>query len=157
MAGRKDENGLTPRRLKFCQEYVKCGNASEAYRRSFSTKNMASTTVTNNAHILMRDTDVSAMVRKLTVKTAAKAEKDLDITVETTIRDLTDAMAFSKECGNPSALVNAIMGRGKVLGHVIDRKDISISKTIEGMTDDELDALIDDAIDSEEDTEEGED
>jgi hypothetical protein len=144
MSRRKDADGLTPMRRKFVEEYIKCGNASEAYRRSFSAKNMKDTVVQQNASKLLRDNHVSIMIRKLTAKTVAKAEKKLDISIETTINDLNDAMRFAKECGNPGALVSAVVARAKVLGHVIDKKEITtISQSIEELSEDELDELID--------------
>ena len=28
---------LTPKQAKFCREYIKCGNATEAYKKAYDT------------------------------------------------------------------------------------------------------------------------
>jgi len=64
---------LTRRREKFCIEYIKNnGVAAEAYRKSFSTKNMKDETIWNNAYKLMQNNDVSAMIESLRAKAEAE-------------------------------------------------------------------------------------
>lgn len=40
---------LTPKQEKFCQEYMKTGNASEAYRRAYNTKRMKDNSIHQKA------------------------------------------------------------------------------------------------------------
>ena len=56
---------LTPKKNKFAEEFVKCGNQSEAYRRAYNCKNMKPETITENASKLMRDNDVITRVKEL--------------------------------------------------------------------------------------------
>jgi hypothetical protein len=140
--GTRDKNGLTPKMLKFCQEYVACGVLTEAYKRSYAAQNMTNKACHEKASTLMKDVKVRAHFERLNAETSKKVAEKLEITVETTVNDLTAAAEFARECNNPSAMVSAIMGRGKVLGHVIDRKDVTLNKTVSELTDDELDSLI---------------
>ena len=55
---------LTPKKKKFADEFLKCGNQSEAYRRAYNCKNMKPETITENASKLMRDNDVATRVKE---------------------------------------------------------------------------------------------
>ena len=59
---------LTPKKNKFAEEFIKCGNQSEAYRRAYNCKNMKPETVTEAASKLMQDYDVSTRVQELQEK-----------------------------------------------------------------------------------------
>lgn len=63
---------LTPKKNKFAEEFVKCGNQSEAYRRAYNCKNMKPETITENASKLMRDNDVITRVQELREKVEKK-------------------------------------------------------------------------------------
>lgn len=59
---------LTPKKKKFVDEYIKCGNQSEAYRKAYDCKNMKAETITNNAFKLMQDNDVATRFKELNEK-----------------------------------------------------------------------------------------
>ena len=63
---------LTPKKNKFAEEFIKCGNQSEAYRRAYNCKNMKPETVTEAASKLMQDYDVSTRVQELQKKVEKK-------------------------------------------------------------------------------------
>ena len=46
---RKDMKGLTIKQENFCNYYLECGNASEAYRRAYSCSNMKGDTINRKA------------------------------------------------------------------------------------------------------------
>jgi phage terminase small subunit len=54
--------GLTPKREAFCLAYLRLGNASEAYRQSYSAGNMADRTIWEKASRLLADGKVKARV-----------------------------------------------------------------------------------------------
>ena len=62
------QRGLTLKQEKFCQEYMDTGNATEAYRRVYSTSRMKSTTVNRNAKALLDHSKISARIENLRVK-----------------------------------------------------------------------------------------
>lgn len=49
---------LTQKQKKFCQEYIKCGDKTEAYRRAYHTKNMKPKTISRKAlELFEKDTN----------------------------------------------------------------------------------------------------
>lgn len=74
---------LTPKKKKFADEFFKCGNQSEAYRRAYNCKNMKPETITENASRLMRDNDVAARIQKLQDKVDKKNIADAQEIQET--------------------------------------------------------------------------
>lgn len=63
---------LTQRQLDFCVVYVETGNATEAYRRVYSTANMKEATVGRRAKELMDDGRIAARIQEMR-DAAAKA------------------------------------------------------------------------------------
>lgn len=69
---------LTPKQEAFCQEYIKTGNATESYKRSYSTKNMKSETINNNAYMLLKNSDISARIKALSDEIKNKSIADAE-------------------------------------------------------------------------------
>lgn len=67
-------SGLTIKRERFAVEYVRTGNASEAYRLSFSATKMNEKTVWECASRLVADRKVAARIKELQENIAEKAE-----------------------------------------------------------------------------------
>jgi len=67
-------NKLTPKQEKFCNLYVELGNASEAYRQSYSCKRMKTETVHRKAVELMANGKITARVRELQAELKAKSD-----------------------------------------------------------------------------------
>jgi len=83
---------LTPMQEKFCQEFIKTGNQSEAYRRAYpKSLKWKPETVTERASVLMRDSNVSTRVKEL----QAKIEKKNEITKEWIFKQLKNVIAKS--------------------------------------------------------------
>lgn len=57
--------GLTPKQETFCQEYIKCGNASEAYRIAYDCKNMKPETINVKACELLKNGNIMVRVQEL--------------------------------------------------------------------------------------------
>lgn len=68
---------LTPKQEKFCQEYLKSGNATQAYKKSYSTENSTDKSINEQASILMSDRKISERIKHL----ASKLEQKNAITV----------------------------------------------------------------------------
>ena len=64
---------VTPKQELFCQEYLKCGNAAEAYRRSFGTDGMKPESVWQSASHLRKNSKVIARLAQLHEKAVDKA------------------------------------------------------------------------------------
>lgn len=65
---------LTQKQESFCQLYLELGNASEAYRQSYSCKNMKMESINNKAYELLHKVDITARIKELQEATAQKSE-----------------------------------------------------------------------------------
>lgn len=82
--------GLTIKQENFCNYYLECGNASEAYRRAYNAENMKDETIWSRASKLLAEYKVSTRVEEL-----RKQANDLSrITKERILKELSN-MAFS--------------------------------------------------------------
>lgn len=67
---------LTVKQEKFAQEFVACGNASEAYRRAYDTSKMKATTVETTACATMKVPKIAARIAELKGAIVERAEID---------------------------------------------------------------------------------
>lgn len=56
------EGKLTIKQEKFCNKYLECGNASEAYRFAYDCSRMSDNTVWNNAYQLLQNSEVATRI-----------------------------------------------------------------------------------------------
>lgn len=111
---------LTPKQEAFCLAYIETSNASEAYRRAgYSAGN--DKTTHEAASRLLKNSKVIARVEALQRKHVERHE----ITVDDLVRELDEARKLAIETEAPAAAVAAIMGKGKLLGLIVDRKELS--------------------------------
>lgn len=64
---------LTPKQEKFCQEYIQCGNASEAYRRAYKADKMKTETIHKRSGELMQNGAVAGRISELNAEIKSKA------------------------------------------------------------------------------------
>lgn len=83
---------LTPKQENFCQEYIKTGNASEAYRISYNTKTKSENTINVNASKLLSETKISLRVKEL----KEQLEEKHNITKDMILKELAN-IAFVRE------------------------------------------------------------
>lgn len=81
---------LTIKQENFCNYYVECGNASEAYRRAYNAVNMKDKTIWERASKLLNEYKVSTRVEEL----RRQANDMAKITKERILKELSN-MAFS--------------------------------------------------------------
>lgn len=129
---------LTIKQEKFCQEYVKTGNASEAYRRAYNAGNMTPKSVNEVACQLMSDLKISSRVSELKAKAAERHDITVDSLTEMLIEDRKDAKLSDQH----SVAVAAVRELGRLHGLIIDRKEITVHGAISAMSDDELSSFI---------------
>lgn len=63
---------LTPKQKKFCQEYIKCGNQTEAYKQAYGCKDWKPETITKRASELMQNGDIQGRIAELQQKVEKK-------------------------------------------------------------------------------------
>lgn len=56
---------LTQKQETFCLEYLKDGNATRAYRESYNTAKMKDATISNNAYMLLKNSEIIAKIESL--------------------------------------------------------------------------------------------
>ena len=81
---------LTIKQENFCNYYVECGNASEAYRRAYNAVNMKDKTIWERASKLLNENKVSTRVAEL----RRQANDMAKISKERILKELSN-MAFS--------------------------------------------------------------
>lgn len=106
---------LTPKKNKFAEEFIKCGNQSEAYRRAYNCKNMKPETVTEAASKLMQDYDVSTRVQEL----QEKIEKRNVLSAQQLQEELTRYILDEKE---EECIVTEGIGEGYSQARKISKK-----------------------------------
>ena len=77
-------NKLTLKQEKFCNLYVELGNASDAYRGSYSCGNMKDETINNKAYQMLKREDIRARVAVL----QAEIKNRMDYRKEDALREL---------------------------------------------------------------------
>ena len=118
---------LTAKQEKFCQEYIKCGNQSEAYRQAYDvSKNTKDESVWVNACKLMADAKVSQRVYELQEKAL---ERTL-VTVESLTIELEEARAMAQDTGQPAAMTSASMGKAKIHGFDVQKHQVEASFSV---------------------------
>ena len=105
----------------FAQKYVELGNASAAYREAYNPDNSTDKTIWENACRTLAISKVSTRVFKLQQQAADRNE----ITVDTLITELEEARALALDIAQPSSMVSASMGKGKLLG--LDKSELKIT------------------------------
>lgn len=120
---RKAKRRFTEKMELFCLAYIETGNASEAYRRSYNTANMADKTAQREGYNLLQNPLVQARIEELRTKVMERHE----ITVDTLLVELEEARkaALGAETPQTSAAVSATMGKAKLLG--LDKKIVELT------------------------------
>lgn len=103
---------LTPKQETFCLEYLKTGNASEAYRLAYDAKAMKENTINRNAHQLLKNNKITARIDELKGPAIKKAQ----MTLESHLEDLLMLRKKAEEEGKLDAAIRAEIARGKHSG-----------------------------------------
>jgi phage terminase small subunit len=105
MGRSKKVEGLTAQQERFCLEYVKHGNATEAYRTAFPNSKAKPEVLHNLASRLVNSGDVQVRIDSM----REKVEKKTDMTIERWAQEVTrlstvDPRKLSHEDGRPKML-----------------------------------------------------
>lgn len=119
MKGRRTtdpETGLTAQQEAFCVELVKTDNASEAYRKAYSTKNMKASTISRNAKALQENSKITARLSVL----RSDVRKKSGITLEEHLSTLRELRQEARAAMQYGAAITAEVSRGKVSGLYVE-------------------------------------
>lgn len=110
---------LTEKQQRAVVEYkTNGGNKTQAYLTAYNASNMKNATVRRNAHTLFELEHVKAHIEQHDNNIQEKFE----YTIEQYIKELNEAIDFSKQLGNPASYVSAIKAKGSAFG--FDKKTV---------------------------------
>lgn len=116
---------LTPKQDAFCLKYVETGNASEAYRQTYHTDGMKPESVNRKAKELMDNGKITARISEL----QAEHAKRHNLTVDDLLEELEEARQMAKDKENAGAMINATMGKVKLLG--LDKQSVEVKANVQ--------------------------
>ena len=140
---------LTPKQQRFAVEYVRCGNASDAYRAAYNTDSMAPSTIQNEAWRLTVHHEIAERIDELQLAHARTVSlEQIDVLVG--LRELIDR---ASDAGQFGAVVRAWELLGRSIGMFSDRTDVRgviqhVIRPLEAYSDDDLRVFIDGTPDS---------
>ena len=117
-----------PRREKFAHELAAGHSAAEAYERAGYKPNYG------NCIRLKGNERVAARVAEIQYAGAAQAE----VSIASVLAELETARLLALKHGQASAAVAATMGKAKILGLIIDRREVGDAGAFDSLTDEEL-------------------
>ena len=119
---------LTQFQEAFCLQFIKSGNASDAYRAvSPNSNGWTNNALWVTASKMMARPNVDLRIAELQAGMAARAI----VSAESLADELDATITMARECGQPGVCVAAIMGKAKLFGLLVDRKE-----TRKGLLDD---------------------
>ncbi len=105
-----------PRHERFARELAAGKTAEEAYAAGGYRPSRQ-----NTHRLLTTNDDIRARLAELQGKAATKAV----VTVESLCAELDEAKAAALKANQPGAAVSAIMGKAKLLGLIVDKKQVT--------------------------------
>ena len=117
------ENKLTIKQENFCLEYVKCGNASEAYKKAYSVGKLKASTINREAKSLLDNHKITTRIKELREPVIEKAQ----ITLEGHLADLLTLRELAVKYQQISAAINAEIARGKAAGIHIEKSQVNLN------------------------------
>jgi hypothetical protein len=121
-----------PRHEKFAAELAAGKCAAEAYERAGYVKNFG------NCIRLKGNERVSARVDEILQEATKKIVQDIEYTRDTLLFEMEKARQLALKRGQASAAVQCTMGKAKILGLIIDRREVGEVGAFDHMTDEEL-------------------
>lgn len=114
---------LTPKQEKFCHAIVDGKSQAEAYKEAYSTKNMADSTVYQEASRLMDNPNISARIAEL----RERIDNKLVMSAKKRAEKLTEFINND----DPSIAMKAIDILNKMTGEYVQKVEASVEQEIE--------------------------
>jgi hypothetical protein len=116
----------------FCQHLALGKTASEAYEMAGYKPSRS------NASVLRANQNVSDRLSEILQQSERKVVQQIEYTRDSILAELDEARKMAIELKNPSAAWQAAMAKAKLLGLVIDRREVGNVGPFDDMTDEEL-------------------
>lgn len=133
---------LTPRQQRFVDEYVLCGNASEAARRAGYSEKTAGAIATENLQ--------KPVILEAIQAARARLAADYEVTRQGVIGGILEAIEMARQMADPSAMLTGYRDLARMCGFnepevtrvaVVDTASAAFVAKFAAMTDAELAAL----------------
>lgn len=112
---------LTVKQEKFCQAWLRTGNASAAYRQAYDAQRMQPQTVNRKAIELTRNGRIAARMAELQTPVVAEAQMTLAAHLER-LAELADE---ARDAGQFAAAITAETNRGKAAGFYREKVELT--------------------------------
>jgi hypothetical protein len=116
----------------FCQHLALGKTASEAYEMAGYKPSRS------NASVLRAKQNVSERLSEILQQSERKVVQQIEYTRDSILAELEEARQMAIELKNPSAAWQAAMAKAKILGLIIDRREVGETGAFDHMTDEEL-------------------
>ena len=114
---------LTAKQENFCLAYIETGNASEAYRQAYNAENMKPEVIHVKACELIKGGNVSVRIIEL-----QEAHREAhNVTVDSLCAELDEAREMAAETKQPGASVSATMGKDRLHGLGLEKRQTHIT------------------------------
>lgn len=150
------KTALTPKQQAFITAYLKTGNASEAYRKSYNAVNMKDKTINRKAHDVLMHPKVKAALAKVEQKSieaavltrqwvlerlmrnALMALGEAPITTTTTVDGVTTTETITKVDHAAANKALELLGKVDNLGMFVTKKAITMENQFSNMSEEDL-------------------
>lgn len=114
---------LTLKQEKFCLAYIKTGNATEAYRQTYSTANTKPASMNRIAAKLMDNVNIISRIKEIRAPIIEKAQ----MTLESHLTDLMLLRNLATQKNQIAAAITAEIARGKAAGIHIEKSQVNLN------------------------------
>lgn len=138
---------LTPKQNAFALLIIDGIDPLDAFKQCYDTKSMNPTTIRANALQLAGHPGVceltggSAIVKVQPAELAISVDP-VDLTKAWLLRQGMETYVEARKAGQPSAAKAALELLAKISGHLIERKDVRFIRTVDDLSDEELEAIL---------------
>lgn len=126
------ENGLTLAQELWCMRYIECGDAKQAYLAAFGIE----ATPTAIKKLIELPAAIKRVSHLYNMRVAVM-QNSCRVDVDLLVRELEQARQIAIAEREPSAAIAATMGKAKLHGLLVDKREISLKRP-EDMTESEL-------------------
>ena len=121
-----------PKHELFCQYLALGKTATEAYELAGYKPSRS------NASVLRAKQNISDRLAEILQESEKTVLDQIEYTRDALLSELEEARKLALKRGQPSAAVQATMGKAKILGLIIDRREVGDVGAFDGWTDEEL-------------------
>jgi hypothetical protein len=116
----------------FCQHLALGKTASEAYELAGYKPSRS------NASVLKAKQNISDRLAEILQESEKKVVREIEHTRDALLSELEEARKLALKRGQASAAAQCSMGKAKILGLIVDRREVSDAGAFDHMTDEEL-------------------